>query len=78
MGVILAHLMDASTVDMPPTPPLPRLLPLPQNPPVTLPPPPLPPIPAPRTPSPHRCSTGERPTTRSNSIGEKDYCHGIK
>ena len=42
MGGVLAHVMDASTVEMPPPPPLPRLLPLPQIIPVPLAPPPLP------------------------------------
>ena len=54
-GGVLAHVMDASTVDMPPPPPLHRLLPIPQILSVPLPTPPLPPIPAPRTPSPQRC-----------------------
>ena len=66
VGGILAHVMDASTVEMPPTPPLPRLLPLPQIIPVPLTPPPLPLISAPSTPSPQRRSPGERPTTRSH------------
>ena len=52
VGDILDHVMDESTVEMPPPPPLPRLLPLPQNLPVTLPPPPLPPIPDLRNPLP--------------------------
>ena len=30
VGGVLAHVMDASTVEMPPPPPLPRLLPLPK------------------------------------------------
>ena len=77
-GVVLAHVMDTYTVEMPPPPPLPRLLPLPQILPVPLPPPPLPLILAPRTPSPHSCSPGERPTTRSPSTGEKADFHGIK
>ena len=76
VGVVLDHVMDASTVEMPPPPTLPRLLPLPRFIPVLLPPPPLPPTPDPRTPSPHRSSPGEIPTTRSHSIGEKDGCNG--
>ena len=48
-GAVSSHLMDAYTVDMPPPPPLPRLIPLPQNIPVPLPPTTLPPIPATRT-----------------------------
>ena len=71
-------MMDASTVDMPPLPPLPRLLPLPRFLPVPLPPPPLPPIPAPRTPSSQRRSSGERPTSRLHSTGDKDGFHGRK
>ena len=55
---VLAHLVDASTVDMHPHPPLPRLLPLPQIITVPLPPPPSPLIPAPYTPSPQRRSPG--------------------
>ena len=58
-GGVLAHVMDASTVEMPPPPPLPLLLPLPQILPVPLPPPPpLTLIPAPCTPSPHHISPG--------------------
>ena len=49
VGRVLAHVMDASTVYMPPPPPLPQLLPIPQNLPVPRPPPPLPHIPALRT-----------------------------
>ena len=71
VGVVLAHVMDAYTVEMPPPPPLTRLIPLPQILSVPLPPPPLPPIPAPSTPSPNCRSPGERPTTRSHSTGEK-------
>ena len=58
VGGVLAHGMDASTVEMPPPPPLPRLLPLPQILPVPLPLPQLPLIPAPCTPSPQRRSPG--------------------
>ena len=72
VGDVLAHVMDASTVEMPPPPPLPRVIP------VTLPPLTLPTIPAPHTPSPHRCYPGVRPMTRSHSTGEKEYCHGRK
>ena len=78
VGGVLAHVMDASTVEMPSPPTLPLLLPLPQILPVPLPLPPLPLIPAPRTPSPKRRSPGERPTTRSHSTGERDYFHGRK
>ena len=66
VGGVLAHVMDASTVEMPPPPPLPLLLPLPQILSVPLPPPPLSLIPVPRTPSPHRRSPGDIPTTRSH------------
>ena len=41
-GAVLDHMMDASTVEMPPDPQLPQLLL------VNIPPIPLPPIPAPR------------------------------
>ena len=77
-GGVLAHAMDASTVDMPPPPPLRQLLPLPQIIPVPLPPPPLPLIPAPYNSSPQRRSPGEIPTTRSHSTGEKADFHGRK
>ena len=66
VGVVLSHVMDSSTVEMTPPPPLPRLVPLPQILTVHLPPPPLPPIPSPRTPSPQRYSSGEISTTRSH------------
>ena len=56
VGEVLAHVMDASTVEIPPPPPITQLIPLPQILPVPLPPPTLPPIPAPYTPSPQRCS----------------------
>ena len=56
VGGVLAHVMDESTVEMPPSPPLPLLLSVPQIIPVPLPPPSLPTIPGPHTPSPHRCS----------------------
>ena len=78
VGGVLAQVMDASTVEMPPPPPLPGLLPLLQILPVPLPTPPLPLILSPRTPSPQRRSPGERPTTSSHSTGEKADCHGIK
>ena len=55
VGVVLAHVMDAYTVDMPL---LPRLLPLPQNIPVPIPPPPLSPMLSSRTPSPQRSYPG--------------------
>ena len=66
VGAVIAHMMDAFTVEMPPHPPLPRFLPLSLF--LTVPQTPLPltPIPAPRTPSPHRRPPGVRPTTRSN------------
>ena len=44
LGGVLDHVMDASTVEMPPPPPLPILLSIPQIIPVPLPPPPLPPM----------------------------------
>ena len=40
VGGGLEHVMDATTLEMPPLPPLPLLLPLPQILPVPLPPPP--------------------------------------
>ena len=78
VGFILAHVMDAYTVEMPPPPTLSLLLPLPQILPVPLHPPTLPPIPDPHTPSPQSCAPGERPTTRSHSKGEKYDFHGRK
>ena len=54
VGDVLAHVMDASTLDMPPPPPLPWLLPLPGIIPVPLPPTPLHIIPAMRSPLSHR------------------------
>ena len=78
VGEVLAHVVDESTVDITPPPPLPRLLPLPRILPVTLPIPPLPPIPDLRTPSPHYHSPGERPTIRSHSTGEKADFHERK
>ena len=78
VGGVLSHFMDASTVEMPPPPPLPQLLLLPQILPVHLPPPPLPTMSSPRTPSPQHYSPGEIPTTRSHSTGEKSDCHGRK
>ena len=50
VGAVLAHVMYASTVEIPPPPTLPRLLPLPQIIPITLPTPPLPLIPVLYTP----------------------------
>ena len=70
VGSISAHLMDEYTLDMPPPPPLPWLLPLPQNLQLPRPPPPLPRILAPHTPSPQRQSLGEISTTRSHSTGD--------
>ena len=56
VGAVLAHVMDASTVDMPPPPPPSQLLPLPIFLPFSLPPPPtLPTILDTRTPLTHRC-----------------------
>ena len=78
VGGILTHVMDASTVEMPPHPPLPLLLPLHNILPVPLHPPPLLLIPAPRTPSPQRCSPGERFTPTSHSTVKKADCHGRK
>ena len=43
VGVLLSHVMDASTVEIPPPPPLPQLLPLPQNIPIPISPTTLPP-----------------------------------
>ena len=72
VGDVLAHVMDAPTLDMLPPPPVPRLIPVP------LPPLPLPPIPSPRTLS-SRCHFhGVRPTTRPHSKGEKAGFHGRK
>ena len=70
--------MDTYTVDMPPPPPLPWVLPLPQFLSVPLPPPPLLLIPAPRNPLPQRRSPGEILTTRSHSTVEKSDFHGRK
>ena len=78
VGAASDHVVDESTVEMPPPNSLPRLLTLPQFIPVTLPAPPLPPIPDPRTPLSHRFSPGERPTTRSQSTSEKSDRHEIK
>ena len=78
VGVVLDHVMDASTVEMPPPPTLPRLLPLPRFIPAPLPSTPLTSIPALRTPSPHRSSPGKITTTRSHSSGEKANCNGRK
>ena len=54
VGGVLAHVMDASTVEMPPPPSHPRLLPLSQILPVPLPPLSLTLIPALHTPLPQR------------------------
>ena len=78
VGAVLAHVMDASTVEMHPPPPLTLLLPLPLFLPFPLPLPPLSIIPDSHNPLPHRRSPGERPTTRSHSICEKADCHGRK
>ena len=78
VGGVLAHMMDVSTVEMPPIPPLPQLLPLPQILPITLPPPTLPHIPALHNPSPHCRLPVEITTTRLHSTGERADCHGRK
>ena len=70
VGCVLVHLMDASTVEMPPPPPLP------QNIPVPLPPPIKPPKSTTRNQLPHRRSTEKIPTTRSHSTGDKSSFHG--
>ena len=67
---VLDHVMDASTVEMPPPIPLPIFIQ------VTLPSTSLSPIPAPHTPLPQRRSPGERTTTRSHLTGEKADCCG--
>ena len=72
VGDLLDHVMDASTVEMSPPPPLPQFISVP------LPPTPLPPIPAPRTISPNRFSSVEIPTTRSHSTCNKADFHGRK
>ena len=72
VGAILAHVMDASTVEMPPPPPLPQLIP------VLLPLITLPPIPDPINTFPHLIYPGVRPITRSYSTGDKYNCHGRK
>ena len=77
-GGVSYHLMYASTVEIPPPPPLPWLLPLCKNLPVSLPNHPLPPILALRTPFPQRCSPGERPMIRSHSTSEKSGFYGRK
>ena len=63
-GGVLSHMMDESTVEIPPPPRLPRLLP------VTIPPLPLPPIPTLNTPSTQICFPAVIPTTRSHSRRE--------
>ena len=70
--------MYASTLDMPPTPPLPIFIPFLLF--LTLPisPPPLPLIPAPYNPSPLSRFPGVITLTMSHSIGEKADCHGKK
>ena len=78
VGAVIANVMDASTVGMPPPPPLPRFLPLPRYLPVTLTPLTLPPIPAPYPSSPQRCPPGVIPRTRSHSTCDKSDFQGIK
>ena len=56
VGGVLAHVVDASTVEIPPPTPLHILLPITEFLPVYLPPHPFPPIPAPHTPPPQRRS----------------------
>ena len=58
VGGVLSHVMDESTVEMPPPPPLPQLLSLPQTLPVPLSLPPVPLITAPRTASTQRHYSG--------------------
>ena len=69
MGEVLPLVMNESTVDMTPPPPLPRLLPVPIH------PIPFPPIPALRNLLPQHCYPRERPTTRSHLTGEKNEEH---
>ena len=76
VGSVIAHIMDASTVEMLPTLLLPQYLPLPLFLPVPITPFPLFPIPAPCTPSPQRYSPGVIPTTRTYSTGKNNYFHG--
>ena len=78
VGAVLSHVIDSSTMEMPPPPSLPQLIPLLIFLPVPLPPPPLRHIPAPFTPSTQHRSSGERPATRSHSKGEKADCRGRK
>ena len=72
VGNVLAHVMDASTAELPPPPTLIQLIPVP------LPHPPLPHIPALYTLSTHRYSPGEITTTRPHSTGKKADCHKRK
>ena len=64
MGVVLSHMTYSSTVEMPPLPTVPLLLPLHQILPVPLPPLPLPPIPYPCTTLPQLRSPVEISMTR--------------
>ena len=75
---VLSHVMDASTAEMPPPPPLSILLSHTKIIPFPLPPPPLPSKWAPHTPLPQHRSPGEIPTTMSHSTGEKADCRRIK
>ena len=72
VGGILSHVMDASTLEMPPPPPLPQFIPVP------LPPLKFTPIPDLHTLLTQNHYPGVRPTTRSCSTGEKTDCHGRK
>ena len=71
VGDVLYHVMDASTVEIPPPPTITWFLP------ITLPTPPLPPILSLRNPLPYRCPPGVIPITMSHSSGEKGDFHGI-
>ena len=77
VGGVLDHVMDASTVEMPPPPPLPRSLPLTQIVPVPLIYPPLPLILSLCNPYLQRRPPGKRPMTRSHATGDKADCNEI-
>ena len=70
--------MDPYTLEIPPPPPLPQLLPLPKFLTVPIPPPPFSPILATRTPLSQQSSPGEIPKTMSHSTGDKADCNGRK